>query len=504
MTEQMRRNTARFGWLAGAVGAGVLAFSVLNVTGGLTAQPAAPRVAATPTASFADVIDSVSPAVVNIAVMKVETAPTSFEYQSQPGQRGDQSFPFEFFERFFNGNGDPRGGDSRGPERRSEGQGSGFLIDANGYIVTNNHVAGGADQITVTMQDGRKFDAKLVGNDARSDLALIKIEATGLPYVAFGDSDKARVGDWVVAIGNPFGLGGTATAGIISARGRDIRLDQYNDNDYLQLDAPINFGNSGGPVFNVAGQVVGVNTAIFSPNGGNVGIGFAIPANQAKEIITDLRQNGSVERGWLGVQIQDLDDDLAKSLKMNGTNGALVVDVVGESPAAHGGMQAGDVVTRFNDHAVDSSRALSRAVAHTPPNTGAKVTVWRDGRSRDLTVKLGEAQNEEVAAAGQGGAEGQHGAPLGLSLRPLGDGERGMLGLPTDINGAVVAEVEPGSPAAEKGIRPGDVITRVNQKAVSSVGDAVTALNAARDAKETALLLVRRGDSQRFVALSFS
>jgi serine protease Do len=502
MTEQMRRNTARFGWLAGAVGAGVLAFSVLNVTGGLTAQPAAPRTAAAPAASFADVIDSVSPAVVNIAVMKVETAPTSFEYQGQPGLRGDQQFPFEFFERFFNG--DPRGGDSRGPERRSEGQGSGFLIDANGYIVTNNHVAGGADQITVTMQDGRKFDAKLVGNDARSDLALIKIEATGLPYVAFGDSDKARVGDWVVAIGNPFGLGGTATAGIISARGRDIRLDQYNDNDYLQLDAPINFGNSGGPVFNVAGQVVGVNTAIFSPNGGNVGIGFAIPANQAKEIIADLRQNGSVERGWLGVQIQDLDDDLAKSLKMNGTNGALVVDVVGDSPAARGGMQPGDVVTRFNDHAVDSSRTLSRAVAHTAPDSGAKVTVWRDGRSRDLTVKLGEAENEAVAAAGPGGGEGQHGAPLGLSLRQLGDGERGMLGLPSDINGAVVAEVEPGSPAAEKGIRPGDVITRVNQKAVNSVGDAVTALNAARDAKETALLLVRRGDSQRFVALSFS
>ncbi|HEX7236210.1 MAG TPA: Do family serine endopeptidase [Gammaproteobacteria bacterium] len=502
MTNRWKINSARFGWLAGAVGAGVLAFSVLNVTGGgLTAQPAAPRTAAAPAASFADVIDSVSPAVVNIAVMKTETAPTSFEYQSQPGSRGDQQFPFEFFERFFNG--DPRGGDPRGFERRSEGQGSGFLIDPNGYIVTNNHVAGGADQITVTMQDGRKFEAKLVGNDARSDLALIKIEGTGLPYVAFGDSDKARVGDWVVAIGNPFGLGGTATAGIISARGRDIRLDQYSDNDYLQLDAPINFGNSGGPVFNVAGQVVGVNTAIYSPNGGNVGIGFAIPANQAKDIIEDLRSNGSVERGWLGVQIQDLDDDLAKSLKMNGTAGALVVDVVGDSPAARGGLQAGDVVTRFNDQAVDSSRTLSRAVAHAAPNTGAKVTVWRDGKSRELTVKLGEAEKDTVASAGPGGAD-QHGAPLGLRLRPLAEGERGMLGLPSDVNGAVVAEVEPGSPAAEKGIRPGDVITRVNQKAVSSVGDAVNALNAARDAKESALLLVRRGDSQRFVALSFS
>src|SRR5688572_13347519 len=496
MTEQWRRNSARVGWVAGAVGAGVLAFSFMNVTGGLTAQPAAPRAPATAAVSFADVIDSVSPAVVNIAVMKVETAPTSFQYREGPGFRGDQSLPFEFFERFFNG-------DPRGFERRSEGQGSGFLIDASGYIVTNSHVAGGAEDITVTLQDGRKFDATLVGNDERTDLALIKIDATGLPYVAFGDSDKARVGDWVVAIGNPFGLGGTATAGIISARGRDIRLDEYNDNDYLQLDAPINFGNSGGPVFNVSGQVVGVNTAIFSPNGGNVGIGFAIPANQAKDIIADLRENGSVERGWLGVQIQDIDEDLAKSLRMNGTEGALVVEVVGDSPAAKGGLQAGDVVTRFNDRPIDKSRTLSRAVASTTPNSGAKVTVWRDGKSHDLKVEVGEAANEAVASAGPGGgAQGQ--AQLGLQLRPLGENERGMLGLPSDVNGAVVANVEPGSPAAEKGIRPGDVITRVNQKPVSSVGDAVAALNSAREAKETALLLVRRGDAQRFVALSFS
>jgi len=503
MTAQSNRNPARYGWLAGAAGAGVLAFSVLNLSSGLTAQPAAPRTPAAPAVSFADVIDSVSPAVVNIAVMKVETAaPTSFQYGGGgQGQGGDQ-LPFEFFQRFFDGNG--RGVDPRQQqERRSEGQGSGFIVDASGYIVTNNHVAGGADQITVTMQDGHKYEAKLVGNDPRTDLALIKIDATNLPYVAFGDSDKTRVGDWVVAIGNPFGLGGTATAGIISARGRDIRLDEYNDNDYLQLDAPINFGNSGGPVFNVAGQVVGVNTAIFSPNGGNVGIGFAIPANQAKEIIGDLRESGTVERGWLGVQIQDIDDDLAKSLHMNGTEGALVVDVVGDSPAAKGGLQAGDVVTRFNDRAIDKSRTLSKAVAGTTPNTGAKLTVWRDGKSHNLSVEVGEAQSEAVASAGQGGAaQGQ--AHLGLQLRPLGDGERGMLGLPSDVNGAVVADVEPGSPADEKGIRPGDVITRVNQKAVSSVGDAVAALNSARESKETALLLVRRGDAQRFVALSFS
>jgi serine protease Do len=496
MTEQWKKTSARVGWLAGAVGAGALTFSVLNVTGALTAQPAAPRTPAAPGASFAEVIEAVSPAVVNIAVMKVEsTAPTSFQFRGPRGQEFQgQPFPFEFFERFFDG-------DPRQFQRRSEGQGSGFLIDASGYIVTNNHVAGGAEEITVTLQDGRKFDATLVGSDARTDLALIKIDARNLPYVAFGDSDDARVGDWVVAIGNPFGLGGTATAGIISARGRDIRSGPYDD--YLQLDAPINFGNSGGPVFNVAGQVVGVNTAIFSPNGGNVGIGFAIPANQAKDIVADLRENGTVERGWLGVQIQDLDEDLAESLRLNGTNGALVTEVVGDGPAARGGVQAGDVITRFNDREIDSTRTLSRAVAAATPNTGAKVTVWRDGRSRELTVELGEAQNE-VVADNRGGGAAPSSAALGLSLRPLTDGDRATLGLPSDVDGVVVASVTPGSAAEQKGLRPGDVITRVNQQPVTTVGDAVAALNGVRERDETALLLVRRGDAQRFVALSFS
>jgi serine protease Do len=498
MTEQWKRSSARFGWLAGAVGAGILTFSAFNLDSGLTAQPAAPRTPAAPGASFADVIESVSPAVVNIAVMKVESAaPTSFEFRGNgPGVPGQQQFPFEFFERFFEG--DPR----QMPQRRSEGQGSGFLIDASGYIVTNNHVAGGADEITVTLQDGRKFEASLVGSDPRTDLALIKIDAdSNLPYVAFGDSDDARVGDWVVAIGNPFGLGGSATAGIISARGRDIRSGPYDD--YLQLDAPINFGNSGGPVFNVAGEVVGVNTAIFSPNGGNVGIGFAIPANQAKDIVADLRENGSVERGWLGVQIQDLDEDLAASLGLSGTKGALVNEVVGDGPAASGGIQVGDVITRFNDREIDSTRTLSRAVAAATPNTGARVTVWRDGRSRELTVELGEAQNDTVAAVTPGGGA-QGSTALGLTLRGLTAGDRASLGLPEDVEGVVVTAVAPGSAAAEKGIRPGDVITRVNQQNVTSAADAAAALNAARERDEPALLRVQRGDTQRFVALSFS
>jgi len=495
MTAPWKRST-RFGWLAGAIGVAVLALSLVSFNDDSIAQSTAARVQSP--GSFADVIETVSPAVVNITVTKVETAsPTAFQFSTPPGMRG-QEFPFEdFFGRFFEGE------KGRAPQRRSEGQGSGFIIDASGYIVTNNHVAGDAEEIAVTLQDGRKFDATLVGRDARTDLALIKIDASGVPFVAFGDSDTARVGDWVVAIGNPFGLGGTATAGIISARGRDVALTDNDSNDYLQLDAPINFGNSGGPVFNTAGQVVGVNTAIFSPNGGNVGIGFAIPANQVKEIVAELRESGSIERGWLGVQIQNLDDDLADSLGLDGTNGALVVEVVADSPAAKGGVQAGDVVTRFNGQEVDSSRTLSRSVARAPASQPARLTVWRDNRSRELTVELGQAEQGEAVAASSP-VPGQSGSgALGLTLQSLTDEVRAQLGLPSSVEGALVTNVLPDSTAAEKGLRPGDVITRVNQRAVTGVADAIAALNAAKESGENALLLVRRGDSQRFVALSF-
>ena len=505
MTEQWRKKSARFGWLAGAIAAAALTASLISINHDSVAQPAAvqsaaPRSASSP-GSFADVIETVSPAVVNIMVSKVEQAqPTGFdpsEPGAQRGQRGQQ-FPFdEFFGRFF----DQPNQQKR--ERRTEGQGSGFIIDANGYIVTNNHVADGADKIVVTMQDGRKFDATLVGHDVKTDLALIKVNATGLPHVTFGDSDHARVGDWVVAIGNPFGLGGTATAGIVSARGRDIQSGPYDD--YLQLDAPINFGNSGGPVFNAGGDVIGVTTAIFSPNGGNIGIGFAIPANQAKAVLAELRSNGTVERGWLGVQIQNLDDELAASLKVPNQHGALVAEVLKDGPAAHGGVLAGDVITRFNDREIDAARTLSRVVAEASPSKAAKVTVWRDGKSRELNVKLGEAaKSEQVAEAARAPANGpQATAGLGLTLRPLTDEDRSQLSVPSDVNGALIVAVAPDSPAAEKGMRPGDVITRVNQQNVKNAAEAVTALNAAKKG-DRALLLVRRGDSQRFVALSFS
>jgi len=484
---------ARLGWLMGAIGVLGLALTVIGSQGNSIAQPAAVHVG---NPGFADVIERVSPAVVNIMVMKTaEAMPTGLPF-SQRGQGGDSPFD-EFFGRFFDvPQGQPR-------ERRSEGQGSGFLIDPSGYIVTNNHVAGDADKIVVTMQDGRKFDATLVGHDAKTDLALVKIDGKNLPSVEFGDSDHARVGDWVVAIGNPFGLGGTATAGIISARGRDIQSGPYDD--YLQLDAPINFGNSGGPVFNAEGKVIGVSTAIFSPNGGNIGIGFAIPANQAKSVIASLRDTGSVERGWLGVQIQNLDDELAASLGRKSQDGALVADVVADGPAAKAGVLAGDVITDFNGQHIDSVRTLSRAVADAPPSKSAKVTVWRDGKSREISVKLGEAsQDDVVAAATPGGGDGGANGALGLTLRALTDQDRADLGIGEDVQGALVVAVAPDSPAADKDVRPGDVITRVNQKNVTSAADAVAALNAAKSNDSRALLLVRRGDSQRFVALSFS
>jgi serine protease Do len=500
MAYKVLQGSKRPGWLAGAVAGAGLVLTTLFIQYSPDAQSQSAAEPKFGVVSFADVVEDVSPAVVNIAVTKVERAmpTTGFDTRQLPrGQVPEQfeQFPFEFFERFFDMPGAPQP-----RERRSEGQGSGFVIDAEGHIVTNNHVIESADKITVTLQDGRKLDATLVGSDAKTDLALIKVNSSNLPYVEFGDSDRARVGEWVVAIGNPFGLGGTATAGIISARGRDIQSGPYDD--YLQLDAPINFGNSGGPVFDASGHVVGVSTAIFSPNGGNVGIAFAIPANQAKAVIGEIKESGSVERGWLGVQIQDLDADLAASLGLDSENGALVAEVLGDGPARAAGVQAGDVITRFDDHEIDSARTLSRVVGDADPSDTANLTVWRDGKSQQLRVKLGEAaRSEQVAARPAPGVNGE--TMLGLTLRGLTDQDKAQLGLSNDTRGVLVANVEPNSPAAEKGIRAGDVITRVNQRDVDSVDEALDALADARD-ENLARLLVKRGDGQRFVALSFS
>src|SRR5690606_22389097 len=321
-----------------------------------------------------------------------------------------------------------------------------------------------------------------------------------LPFVTFADSDKARVGEWVLAIGNPFGLGGTATAGIISARGRDIQSGPYDD--YMQIDAPINRGNSGGPVLNIAGEVIGVNTAIFSPNGGNIGIGFAIPANQAASVVAQLKDAGAVERGWLGVQIQSIDEDLAKTLGLDEAEGALVAEVMGDSPAAAAGFEPGDVVTRFGNAEIDSARTLSRVVAGHKPGDSVEVRVIRKGEVRELDVKLGDAANSDEVVAASGAAAGDE--ALGLSFAALTDEHRSRLGLSEDVQGVLVVDVQSGSAAAEKGIRPGDVITQVNQRDVASVDAAVTALRQAQRDGDNALVLLRRGDAQRFVAMNFS
>jgi serine protease Do len=397
----------------------------------------------------------------------------------------------------FNG---PRG---EGPGMPEMAAGSGFIIDADGLIVTNNHVIDGAEEIRVTLNDGRELEAKLIGQDPDTDLALLKLDATGLPVVSFGDSDKVRVGDPVIAVGNPFNLGGTVTAGIVSAKDRMIGAGRYDD--FLQIDAPINRGNSGGPTFNLSGQVIGVNTAIQSPSGGNVGIGFAIPANLAVAVIDDLRDDGMVERGWLGVSIQALDEDLARSLGLDETKGALVAEVTADSPAAAAGLKRGDVILDYAGKPIDDLRALTRAVADTQPGTEAKIVVWRDGKENSLEADIGQMPGEQqkMAAATEEGQPGQADTPkLGVMLAKITPETRDRLELPADVEGAVITEVQPGSPAAEKGLRPGDVIVEADHQAVNDPAMVAQAVRtAAERGDQTVLLLVKRDGQNRFVAV---
>jgi serine protease Do len=446
-----------------------------------------------PTTSFAEVFEEVNPAVVTISVSKSAAVEPAVGFQHGPGMMGPPGFD-DFFGRFFNFPMQPQA------QAPVAALGSGFFIDEDGYIVTNNHVIENADDISVVLADGSRLDAELVGRDPKTDLALIKVSAEQpFPALHFGNSDQARVGDWVLAIGNPFGLGGTATAGIISARGRDIRSGPYDD--YLQIDAPINAGNSGGPIVNADGDVIGVNTAIYSPNGGNVGIGFAIPASQASEIVEDLKVNRVVHRGWLGVQIQGLDEDLAKSLGRSTDEGALVAAVTDGSPADKAGITAGDVITKFGDHDIDSPKTLSFAVADQDPGSTARVHVWRNGKDKTLKVTVSEMEETGDLLAANG-PEADTAGKLGLRLAPLTDAYRARLGAPKDVDGVVVEAVQPGSEAARKGLRPGDLITAVNGNEVTSPGTALHEMEAGNS--DRALLLVRRGDSQYFAALALS
>ena len=472
---------------------------------GAHAAPVMP--AATPTFAqpqFADVIEDVQPAVVKIAVSK--NAAKVARLEGRPMQLDPDSPMGQFFRHFGPG---PFafGPQQSDPNAKLEGVGSGFVFDQSGYIVTNNHVIDGADDIKVTLSDGRELAAKLIGSDAQTDLAVIKVEAKEpLPVVSFADSDKARVGDWVVAIGSPFGLGGSVTAGIISARGRDIHSGPYDD--YLQIDAPINSGNSGGPVINAEGRVVGVNTAIYSPNGGNIGIGFAIPAREAERVVGELRTHGGVTRGWLGVQIQAVSAAMAEALRVKDANGALVAAVVDKSPAARAGVQVGDVILKFGDTAIKDARDLSKAVAKAEPGSKVHIDIVRNGRDERLTTVIDRnAQNDVAFNSDSGPAQSERDnldEQLGVALGAISSDARAQLNLDENVQGALVVGVKNGSVAEQSGLQPGDVIVRVNNAEVADAKSAKQALGTARDNKRPVVVLVRRGDQQFFTAMKLA
>ncbi|MGE6743498.1 Do family serine endopeptidase [Allorhizobium pseudoryzae] len=469
-------------------------------------------VAAPQVPSFADVVSAVSPAVVSVRV-KSDATPVSDDsgngFSFNFGGRGFDDLPDDHpLKRFFRefGNqmpGGPRGQDhaQRNPNRphylRPVAQGSGFFISEDGYVVTNNHVVSDGSAYTVVMNDGTELDAKLVGKDSRTDLALLKVDAKRkFTYVKFADDAKTRVGDWVVAVGNPFGLGGTVTAGIVSARGRDIGSGPYDD--FIQVDAAVNRGNSGGPTFNLEGEVVGINTAIFSPSGGNVGIAFAIPASTAKDVIADLMKDGKVERGWLGVQIQPVTQDIAESLGLAEAKGALVVAPQDNSPGAKAGIKQGDVITAVNGEPVKDARDLAKKVAAIGPNQKVEVSIWRDGKAQSLPVMLGNLASDEATKAEKTQTEPDSQpssekalADLGITVAPAEDGK-----------GVSVTDVDPGSEAAAKGLREGEKITSVNNQQVSSARDVTKALEAARkDGRTRALFQVESQSGSRFMAL---
>lgn len=456
-------------------------------------------------AGFADLVDEVAPSVVNVSVTVERNAAVSSEMERQFGQNSPfDGTPFEeFFKRYFNGD-DRQGRQAtpQQPQRPASGVGSGFIIDPDGYVVTNNHVVGRASEIEVTLNDGETFDATLVGRDQRTDLALLKIEADEpLPYVEFGDSDKARVGDWVLAVGNPFGLGGTVTAGIISADGRDLRDATLVD--FLQIDAPINRGNSGGPSFNKDGEVIGVNTAIYSPTGGSIGIGFAIPSNLAEKVVDQLRETGKVARGWIGVRIQPVTDDIARSLNLDKAQGALVASVEAESPAEKAGFKSGDVVLEWDGEKVEDMRDLPRLVADTAAGDKTEIKVWRDGKAKSLSVTPGDAPiRPKLAAAEQPPkANVEQLGKTGVAVANLTDETRQRFDIPKDISGVVIAQIDEASAAAESGLRVGDVVSSIALDPVEDAKQAVNRFDTVTAGKQPVVLLkvLREGASQFIV-----
>ncbi|MBJ7404311.1 MAG: Do family serine endopeptidase [Bradyrhizobium sp.] len=494
------RRLALLGTVA-ALGVAVLAASPGASPFGMNsfiAPAQAAETAATPP-GFGDLVSKVKPAVISVRV-KIDRTSDKTAMLQQNRMDSDEDSPLDQFSRQF-GFRFP-GGANGMPRQRHQmitGEGSGFFISADGYAVTNNHVVDHAESVQVTMDDGTSYTAKVVGTDPKTDLALIKVDGKkDFPFVKFSDQ-KPRIGDWVVAVGNPFGLGGTVTAGIVSASGRDIGNGPYDD--YIQIDAPINKGNSGGPAFDMNGNVIGVNTAIFSPSGGSVGIGFDIPASTAKLVVAQLKDKGVVTRGWLGVQVQPVTSDIADSLGLKEARGAIVDSPQDGSPAAKAGIEAGDVITAVNGTTIKDSRDLARTIATLAPGASVKIDVFRKGDSKTLTVALGELPSDRQAKgngnADEGSRQPNAGTPrLGLSLAPAGDVQG------AGPKGVVVTEVDPQGPAAQRGIQTGDVILNVGGKAVSNVGEVRSELAQAKSSgKRSVLLQVKSADATRFVAV---
>jgi serine protease Do len=464
--------------------------------------------------SFADLADKLLPAVVNIssqqAVQAKADRPTGPDAPQFP-----QGSPFEqFFHDFMERHGAPgqnqgnNGGGGDATPRRGVALGSGFIIDPAGYIVTNNHVIEGADEITVTMHDGTSMKAKLIGHDDRTDVALLKVESDKpLPSVPWADSDTARVGDWVLAIGNPFGLGGSVTAGIVSARGRDIRQGPYDD--FIQTDAAINRGNSGGPLFNMDGQVVGINTAIYSPSGGSIGIGFSIPANMAKQVIAQLKDFGHAKRGWIGVQIQQVTPDIADGLGLHPARGAMVASVSDNGPAAKAKIHGGDVILKFNNQDVKEMRTLPRIVAETTIGTQVPVEVWRDGKQVTLQASVAELPDDVQQASATAPAAPPKPANTSLAISNLGmkvaaitDELRSKYTIAADQKGVVVTDVTANGPAASRGLKAGDVVVEVQQENINTPEDIEDRVQKyTKMSRKTVLMLVQNTDGLRWVPL---
>ncbi|MCK7611644.1 Do family serine endopeptidase [Roseibium sediminicola] len=485
--------------------AGVVA---LGAAGLMTAQTIVPsqlafadavRVDTAAPTDFSDVVRTVSPAVVSVQV-KQAAEPRMMNFGGKDGF--DEFFkglpdghPFQKFFRDFGGRGDNGQEQRRQPRQYGMSQGSGFFISEDGYVVTNHHVIDKGTEFTVIDQKGDEYQATLIGADKRTDLALLKVESDkDFTYVDFA-KEAPEVGEWTVAIGNPFGLGGSVTAGIVSARGRDIGAGPYDD--FIQIDAPVNRGNSGGPAFNMRGEVIGVNAAIFSPSGGNVGIAFAIPASTAQDVIMELKDDGTVVRGWLGVQIQNVTSDIAESLGLEEARGAIVAEAQENSPAQKAGLRSGDTILAVNGTEVEGPRELSKIIAAFEPDTTVDVTVWRDGKKQDIDVTLGRLQEQEQVASLQPEQAEETTSLDDLGLVLTTKAEAGMEG-----NGVVIAEIDPDSPAAEKRLNTGDVILEVAGMEVNSPADVLKALEKAeKDGRKAVLFRVETNNTTRFVAL---